>query len=290
MNKLYQNLTFLPNLDTSVKFFSAHMQTVAQGWSTYPDAHRAFEILLILSGTQETIINQKHYFLNAGDILVIPPGMRHLNLCISHAGMTYFTAHFDIDEPALRYTLIKNIPLIFPNEAEENQILRPIIQEWICLYQKTDVFSLSDRILTVQILLKLIFELIRISENDLKNNSDIQSLSLARNIAEIIQHNFQQFFEEKTIGKVEPAIRLIYAEANISASHGLETFKKIYGMSPKKYLGYLKFMEAKRLLTNPEITIENISEKLGYSNPAHFSRQFQKWSGFSPSQYRKNIL
>ncbi len=47
---LYNHLAFLPNLDTSVRFFSAHTQKVPYGWTSYLDSHNAFEILLILSG------------------------------------------------------------------------------------------------------------------------------------------------------------------------------------------------------------------------------------------------
>ncbi|RHK05257.1 AraC family transcriptional regulator [Enterococcus casseliflavus] len=287
---LYNHLAFLPNLDTSVRFFSAHTQKVPYGWTSYLDSHNAFEILLILSGKQKTTINQKEYLLDAGDILIIPPGMLHLNACYSENGLRYFTAHFDIDEPVLRYVLMKNIPLIFEKHTAENTTLQVIINEWIDLYDKAPSFSLSDKILTIQILTKLIFELIRFTELDPKKNANIQTLSIARSIAEVINHNFHHFFERKNTEKIDILIKKIYAEANVSPSYGLEAFKKIYGISPKNYLDSLKLKEAKRLLTIPDITIESISERLGYSHPAHFSRQFKNWVGISPNSYRKTNI
>ncbi|WP_430616130.1 helix-turn-helix domain-containing protein [Enterococcus sp. DIV1067f] len=167
---------------------------------------------------------------------------------------------------------MKNIPLIFEKHTAENTTLQVIINEWIDLYDKAPSFSLSDKILTIQILTKLIFELIRFTELDPKKNTNIQTLSIARSIAEVINHNFHHFFERKNTEKIDILI------------------KKIYGISPKNYLDSLKLKEAKRLLTIPDITIESISERLGYSHPAHFSRQFKNWVGVSPNSYRKTNI
>ena len=204
--------------------------------------------------------------------------------------MTYFVAHFDIDDPALRYSMIKNGRLIYPHNTSENSSLRLILNEWIFLYDKKNTYSLSDRFLSLEILSRLMTTLAKISEENKENKGSMQALSIARSIAETIQHNFNLFFLNENRDKNLLLMKNIYQEINISMSYGLEVFKEIYGISPKEYLDRLKFKESKRLIRNPNISIEFISEQVGYSNVSHFSRQFKKWAGVSPKIYRQNML
>ena len=44
---------------------------------------------------------------------------------------------------------------------------------------------------------------------------------------------------------------------------------------------------ARHLLSRGELTISEISERLGYADPAAFSRAFSKWSGASPLNWRQ---
>lgn len=43
------------------------------------------------------------------------------------------------------------------------------------------------------------------------------------------------------------------------------------------------------LLKKPDIALAEISERLGFYNPAHFSRFVKKMLGMSPSEYRMNL-
>lgn len=65
-------------------------------------------------------------------------------------------------------------------------------------------------------------------------------------------------------------------------------FRNIYGYAPRQYLTKLKIAQAKRLLQMPDLSVIDISEALGYRDPAHFSRQFKKWTENTPYQYRKS--
>ncbi|MNF17229.1 DNA-binding transcriptional regulator AraC [compost metagenome] len=46
--------------------------------------------------------------------------------------------------------------------------------------------------------------------------------------------------------------------------------------------------EAKVLLDDPSLSISRISGILGYRDIAHFSRQFKRWHGTSPREYRES--
>ncbi|WP_436898164.1 AraC family transcriptional regulator ligand-binding domain-containing protein [Acinetobacter gyllenbergii] len=56
------------------------------------------------------------------------------------------------------------------------------------------------------------------------------------------------------------------------------------------YLGLLdevRYQQAKQLLLNPHMEVQDIALYLGYLQPANFARAFKKWSGLTPSQFRR---
>ena len=62
------------------------------------------------------------------------------------------------------------------------------------------------------------------------------------------------------------------------------------GLKFHDLLNQAKFEHAKKMLLNRETPITEIAESLGYSDAAHFTRAFHRWSGSSPTDYRKSLL
>jgi len=49
----------------------------------------------------------------------------------------------------------------------------------------------------------------------------------------------------------------------------------------------VRLLAAKQLLSNEEITVEEISERLGFSDASSFTKSFKAYSGLTPAAYRK---
>lgn len=64
-------------------------------------------------------------------------------------------------------------------------------------------------------------------------------------------------------------------------------FKEEQGITVMDYLTKVRIEEAKKLLRNPKYNIDEISGKLGYSDPSYFSKVFRRYEGMSPSQFRQ---
>lgn len=64
-------------------------------------------------------------------------------------------------------------------------------------------------------------------------------------------------------------------------------FKKEKGMTMQQYHNAMRMEEACRLLCSTLMRIGDIAEKLGFSDMLYFSRCFHRYTGKSPSRYRK---
>ncbi len=61
------------------------------------------------------------------------------------------------------------------------------------------------------------------------------------------------------------------------------------GISWQEMLDSLRLKAALKYLSDPEITIREISEKLGFSEIRTFQKKFKIWTGLTPTDYRQNI-
>ena len=82
-----------------------------------------------------------------------------------------------------------------------------------------------------------------------------------------------------------------YAEqCGIDKSYFYKLFKMWSGISPNQYRNQLRVTAAKDLLIHTNLSICEISQKIGFDDPYYFSRLFKKETGLSPANYRKNNL
>ncbi len=62
-------------------------------------------------------------------------------------------------------------------------------------------------------------------------------------------------------------------------------FKKNMGVSPMKYIIYLRMQRAVELLQKNAFTISQIAYAVGYKNQFYFSKEFKHYFGVQPSKY-----
>ena len=67
-------------------------------------------------------------------------------------------------------------------------------------------------------------------------------------------------------------------------------FKKHTGQTLNNYITDVRMQEAKRLLHQSNIHLQDICYQVGYLSPSYFSRLFRKRFGLSPSEYRASLF
>ena len=82
------------------------------------------------------------------------------------------------------------------------------------------------------------------------------------------------------------SLKQLSAHANLSAPHFTHLFKKLTGYSPIDYYLRLKIQRACQHIDLTELSMKEISGRLGFQDPYYFSRLFKKIIGKSPSEYR----
>ena len=65
-------------------------------------------------------------------------------------------------------------------------------------------------------------------------------------------------------------------------------FSQELGISPWDYLNRYRIFRAKELLIQTDDSISQIARRVGFPDPAYFSRVFRKLTGLSPKHYREN--
>ena len=75
----------------------------------------------------------------------------------------------------------------------------------------------------------------------------------------------------------------------VTPQHFCRVFKKTMNLRPNEFLTKLRLDEAKRLLTESDISVSEAAEKSGFRDAGYFSTVFKKQEGMSPVKYKKNL-
>jgi AraC-like DNA-binding protein len=85
-----------------------------------------------------------------------------------------------------------------------------------------------------------------------------------------------------------PALGALSASLNLSPSRLRSIFKQQTGMSFSRYIKYLRLRRAHQLLENTLLTVKEAMAQAGFTDHSHFSRDYKKTFGESPSQTRSS--
>ncbi|MDA1045040.1 MAG: AraC family transcriptional regulator [Verrucomicrobia bacterium] len=78
--------------------------------------------------------------------------------------------------------------------------------------------------------------------------------------------------------------------AGLSISQFDRRFRKIYGLTPSRFVIHYRLAKAGQMLLRGNHTISTIAHAVGFYDHSHFSREFKKMFGASPGAYRQKHL
>ena len=75
-------------------------------------------------------------------------------------------------------------------------------------------------------------------------------------------------------------------QSHLSKYYFIRLFRQSFGCTPYQFVIQKRLEEAKRLLHNADLTVEEIAYHVGYGNPGNLIRDFRKNTGMTPGSYR----
>ncbi|NIK76198.1 AraC-like DNA-binding protein/mannose-6-phosphate isomerase-like protein (cupin superfamily) [Paenibacillus castaneae] len=283
------NELMTPDLQFAFQIVAAHKRAVNAQWS-YPEHHHTmFELNMVLEGDQTMIADSTKFVQQVGDILFIPPGVLHSSSgSTSQMAMTYFCLHFDIDDLTLRRSLMGMHTTLLPASNPSTAAIRSTLERLLqrLQYAQTGLHLdklafLSDTFLMLSALTNWTIE---------EGSGEVHGIDASENevsLAASIERELRSAYAANRSSEDRISIEKLASRLGYSPSYCNRVFQRVYGMTPRQYLTGLIVRQAKLLLINSELTIEDIAYQLGYRDISQFSKQFKRWMNLSPAAFRK---
>lgn len=116
----------------------------------------------------------------------------------------------------------------------------------------------------------------------LEHAANPKQLKRERLVYKILDYLNEHYAENLTLDKISE-------QFYISKSNLSHYFKKETGLSPIQYIMQRRIGEAQSLLVETSSEIQDIGDKLSFTDTAHFSKMFKKYVGVTPNEYRKHF-
>ncbi len=257
------------------RFDSAHrpLSLEISGVSYCDGSYRIFRkkspisvIEYIEKGRGTVIFDGKKYTAEKGDVYLLPAGTRH----------EYFSSS---DDPWIKKFFNINGSLFL-------NLLRDYSLDNVVVIKNCDVKNLFDEI----------YEYSCLKKDNIDEFYDTLTLKLhellikVKNQAEIKPQNDEMLklkqYIDNNLDKIvsNDELSSIIFRSN---DYVIKTFYNCFGNTPYDYQLEQKLTASKRLLQYTQLSIGEISQRLGYTDQHYFSNLFKKKCGMSPLKYRK---
>lgn len=258
-----------------------------------------YELLLVDDGEFTLVYDGIPYDFKKDDIVLIRPGHSHEFHVKDGAFLSQPHIHFDVcyDKQSER------IPISFKDLSqfteEELGMIRPDF------FEECSFRSPKLRVSDCNYFRQMFFDVI----NTYESQTPLSILECKQKFLKLfiylIDQNFSAYVQPIAATKRNIDMQLIkdYIQNNASRRLTLSSlasffhynecyldrkYKKLYGISPMQYYGFLRNELAKNRLAQ-NVSITNVSDSLSFLSIYDFSRFFKRHNGVSPSEYKKML-
>lgn len=161
----------------------------------------------------------------------------------------------------------------FTNSPDIYQILQRLI------YLFTENHSHKDFFVD-NMLQELIIRILQGNQRKMNDNGALQNSSNRLGyVIDYIKNNFSKKISSKVLSD----------KACMSESNFFRVFKNEMGVTPVEYINQIRIKKASEMLAEPNTSITDTYLSCGFENRSYFNRQFKRFKGSSPLQYKKRF-
>lgn len=269
---IYEDDIYSGHQNMSVPYFincSGYLKT--SGIDVSLNRNRSdFYIIYLINGRGHYHFNKNLYTVDAGNIILYKPGEEQDYYYLADENAEIYWIHFTGSEAA---NLLLNLSLSDRNfykvgiDSECINFFEGIIQE---IQIKKPQYH--------QVCIGLLIQLLALFSRKSKIIDKGEGV-LDNSLGNVIKCMHSEFQEDHSID--------YYAKkCNLSVYQFIRNFKSAIQLPPGKYIEKLRISKAKELLSNTNLTINEISGRIGYNDPFYFSKVFKKSTNTTPTSFR----
>ena len=247
--------------------------------------HSYFEMIYVLSGSCVHCINGNMETLQAGDLCILSPSARHIQFqdpASVTAKVIMQPSYFTNVCPGLLqkadYLGVFLINSIYAQNYEQYLLFHTAPDSAIrARILEIGRESLRDDHYSDRIVSGLLMSLLIILTRDYPLSLQPAPTSNAyHEILSVLKKEYD------TITLESLAKRLHY-----SVPYCSKYIKRLFGLNFSHLMFQIRFQMAEQYLLHSDLTVIQISKKLGYENPENFIRAFKNYFHLTPAQYRR---
>lgn len=175
------------------------------------------------------------------------------------------------------YVYIKEHP-VFRLEGKGKGLLQA---DFDLIRQRLSGSNIFRREILGRIMQIFLFDLWNVYEEAINRQEDLSGVTAG------LFHRFMVLVRQYSSSEREVTF---YADKLcVSPKYLSEVVKKGSGRPASYWINGYATQEIVALLKKPDMSLAEISDRMGFYNPAHFSRFVKKMLGVSPSEYRQNL-
>lgn len=217
-------------------------------------------------------IENTKYHACAGDWFFIPAGAEHYYYNETDAPFEKYWMHFDL-YPSVDLFNVLNLPYAVKVDGRSRALWLFKRYAKLC---KSEEFT--DKLEVKACLISLLSEYIKVAKPEGVNIMN-RAESRLDEVLRFINENLDQPLSNELLAEK------YFAHPN----HFIRAFKEKTGLTPAKYIKAKRMETAKRLLESTDLSIIEITEKVGLLEPTHFSRLFKEYYNLPPTEHRRRF-
>lgn len=280
---LHRNIPHLPAAAYVIHLSDYKRMDILHHWN------EDFTILTVTNGNPVLQISGHDICLCPGDCVLINIRKKHRIYSPDHRDATLLCI---LASPQL-------ILINFPNYLSLNDLAAPIYPEYYILSARTSANKNA---------VQMIKHIVQLNQNQRFRSS----LSILGYLHLILGQFVQSFFQEKNDSQKDPdpdyrnlrrmqdyihqhyqkkiLLKQISSAGKVCDSKCCSLFQKYLHQRPMEYVNSYRLSISRRYLVDSSATIADIASSCGFSNQSYYSKLFVSEYGFTPNEYRKQIL
>lgn len=245
--------------------------------TTHPHRHHHYTLLVLYAGETKQFIDFKEYEAKEGALILMRPGQVHYEVNPGHSVMYMitFTGEFLFSYSADNHWEQQFSTNLLLLKYEELQSLKPFLELLITEYGLLK----KNKAVVAQLLLAVLEK----TASLIALHSTVQGRkrysTLMRKFTDLVEQHFL------TATKVSDYAARLF----VSAGHLNDVVKEMTGTNAKTIINERRVLEAKRLLFWTQLPIRDVGWKIGFEDPAYFTRFFKKHTGKLPAAFQRDI-